>query len=71
LALAQLNLVVGDLGANVEAMKGALQSAEAQDCDLCIFPELSVTGYPPEDLLMKPRFVSDNLAALHEDKRRK
>jgi len=64
LALAQLDLVVGDLGANADAIVQALASAGAAGCDLCLLPELAVTGYPPEDLLMKPRFLADTQAAL-------
>ena len=63
-ALAQLNLVVGDLQGNVERIGAAITAAEADHCDLVAFPELAITGYPPEDLLLKPAFVSDNLAAL-------
>ncbi len=65
-ALAQLNTVVGDLPGNVERIVAALQSAEAAGADLCVFPEMTVTGYPPEDLLLKPGFVADNVAALEE-----
>src|SRR5580704_10439767 len=64
--MAQLDLVVGDLSANVARITKALASAEDAGADLCLFPELAITGYPPEDLLMKPRFVTDNLAALDE-----
>jgi NAD+ synthase (glutamine-hydrolysing) len=63
-ALAQLNLVVGDLDGNAERIVGAVKAADADGCDLVAFPELSVTGYPPEDLLLKPGFVTDNLEAL-------
>ena len=63
-ALAQLNLVVGDLEGNVERIVGAMKAAEADRCDLAAFPELAVTGYPPEDLLLKPAFVEDNRDAL-------
>ncbi len=66
LAMAQLNLVVGDLGGNVARIVEALRRAEGQGADLCVFPELAITGYPPEDLLMKPRFLSDTMAALGE-----
>ncbi|MGH9045795.1 MAG: NAD+ synthase [Acidimicrobiales bacterium] len=66
LAMAQLNLVVGDLGGNVARMIETLHTAEEAGADLCLFPELAVTGYPPEDLLMKPRFLLDNMAAVHE-----
>ncbi|MFN2502663.1 MAG: NAD+ synthase, partial [Acidimicrobiales bacterium] len=44
----------------------ALEQAEQADCDLAVFPELAVTGYPPEDLLLKPGFVADNLVALEK-----
>jgi NAD+ synthase (glutamine-hydrolysing) len=64
LAAAQLDTVVGDLHGNVERIRSALARAESAGADLCAFPELAVTGYPPEDLLMKPRFVADNLRAL-------
>ena len=64
--MAQVDLVVGDLSANVARITKALASAEDAGADLCLFPELSITGYPPEDLLMKPRFVADNVAAMQE-----
>src|SRR3984957_13627243 len=63
-ALCQLNPVVGDLAGNAERIVSALVSAEEAGCDLAVFPELALTGYPPEDLLLKPGFVADNLAAL-------
>jgi NAD+ synthase (glutamine-hydrolysing) len=64
LALAQLDTVVGDLDGNVERLGRALATAEAAGADLCVVPELAVSGYPPEDLLLKPGFVADNVAAL-------
>ena len=63
-ALCQLNTVVGDLGGNTERVIAALVSAEEAGADVAIFPELAITGYPPEDLLLKPGFVADNTAAL-------
>ncbi len=63
-ALAQLNPTVGDLDANLAKMIDAYERAEAAGCDLIAFPELSTTGYPPEDLVLKPGFVADNIAAL-------
>jgi NAD+ synthase (glutamine-hydrolysing) len=66
LAAAQLNTVVGDLAGNVEQILGALAAAEAAGADLCIVPELAIPGYPPEDLLLKPGFVADNVAALEK-----
>ncbi len=66
LAAAQLDPVVGDLNGNVDRILAALREAEAAGADLFVTPELAVTGYPPEDLLLKPGFVADNLAALEK-----
>jgi NAD+ synthase (glutamine-hydrolysing) len=66
LAAAQLNTVVGDLPGNVDRVLGALSQAEAAGADLCVVPELAITGYPPEDLLLKPGFVADNATALEK-----
>jgi NAD+ synthase (glutamine-hydrolysing) len=63
-ALCQLDPVVGDLGGNVERIVNALGRAEEGGADLAVFPELAITGYPPEDLLLKPGFVADNQVAL-------
>lgn len=60
----QLDLVVGDLAGNVEAMAAAYGRAEAAGADLVVFPELAVCGYPPEDLLLKPGFVADSQRAV-------
>ena len=57
LALAQLNAVVGDLDGNREKILSFLGDARAADADVVVFPELAVTGYPPEDLLLRPGFV--------------
>ncbi|HEY8527028.1 MAG TPA: NAD+ synthase [Acidimicrobiales bacterium] len=65
-ALCQLNTRVGDLAGNVRRIVDTLRRAEADGCDLAVFPELALTGYPPEDLLLKPGFVADNRAALDE-----
>ncbi|MGH9043273.1 MAG: NAD+ synthase [Acidimicrobiales bacterium] len=64
-ALGQLDLSVGDLAGNAAQIEASIQAAEGAGADLCVLPELAVTGYPPEDLLMKPRFISDNVEALH------
>jgi NAD+ synthase (glutamine-hydrolysing) len=61
---AQLNTVVGDLDGNAERIVSALGRASAAGADVCVFPELAITGYPPEDLLLKPGFVGDNVTAL-------
>ncbi len=65
-AMAQLDMVVGDLEGNVARILRALGRAETQGAQLCVFPELAVTGYPPEDLLLKAGFVADNETALGE-----
>ena len=62
-AACQINTVVGDLAGNVDRTLAALAEAEAAGADLAVFPELTVTGYPPEDLLGRPAFVADNLTA--------
>ena len=65
IALAQMNPTVGDLDGNVAKIVAAYDEAEAAGCDIVAFPELAITGYPPEDLVLKPGFVADNRAALH------
>ncbi|HZV46631.1 MAG TPA: NAD+ synthase [Thermodesulfovibrionales bacterium] len=64
IALAQINPTVGDLEGNVSKIIDYLQRAKRLDADLIAFPELAVTGYPPEDLLLKSQFIDDNLQAL-------
>ena len=64
--ICQLNLVVGDLDGNVERMIAALAKVSERGGDVAVFPELAVSGYPPEDLLAKPRFAQDCLAALEK-----
>ena len=66
LAAAQLNTVVGDLSGNVERVLAAVAAAEAAGADICVVPELAIPGYPPEDLLLKPTFVADNVVALEK-----
>src|SRR5213593_3373305 len=57
LALAQIDTVVGDLDGNRERILRRLDEAAAAEADLVLFPELAVTGYPPEDILLRPAFV--------------
>jgi NAD+ synthase (glutamine-hydrolysing) len=57
LALAQINAVVGDLDGNRERILAALADARSQSAEIVLFPELATTGYPPEDLLLRPGFV--------------
>ena len=65
-AMVQMNSTVGDLEGNVRLIAAWLREAKKAKADLVVFPELSITGYPPEDLLLKPRFVADNRRALQE-----
>jgi NAD+ synthase (glutamine-hydrolysing) len=64
IALAQINTTVGDLAGNERKILDAYQRAGASDPDLVVFPELATTGYPPRDLLLRPRFIDENLAVL-------
>jgi len=60
IALAQINPTVGDLKGNFAKIVDYYDQAEAAGCDIVAFPELAITGYPPEDLVLKPGFVADN-----------
>lgn len=64
LALAQINTMVGDFSANFKKITEYLRKAEELKADIIAFPELAITGYPPEDLLLKPKFIADNLECL-------
>ena len=64
--LCQINTVVGDLDGNVDRILAALEQAEAAGCDVAVLPELAITGYPPEDLLLKPGFIRANRQALEK-----
>ena len=57
LALAQMNTVVGDLDGNRARIVERLEQAREAGAELVLFPELAVTGYPPEDLLLRPGFL--------------
>ncbi|MFN4227374.1 MAG: NAD+ synthase [Candidatus Ratteibacteria bacterium] len=63
IALCQLNFTVGDIEKNSEKIIKAIEKGEMENCDFICFPELSITGYPPEDLLLKSSFIIDNLKA--------
>ena len=69
LALAQINSTVGDLEGNARRIRAAMEAAAAAGAQLLLLPEMAITGYPPEDLLLKPNFVAqaqcvlDDLAA--------
>ncbi|MCP9447659.1 MAG: NAD+ synthase [Nitrospira sp.] len=65
-ALAQINPLVGDIEGNLRLIRSVLNQARQVHADLVVFPELAVTGYPPQDLLLKPRFIGENKRALDE-----
>ncbi len=69
LALAQINPIVGDLEGNADKIIDFLNRAKGMGCDLVIFPELSLTGYPPEDLLLRKDFITKCNDALEHVKR--
>ena len=59
--LAQIDSTVGDLAGNAARMVEWIERARSEGCDVVVFPELALPGYPPEDLLLKPSFIRDNL----------
>src|SRR6266404_1583693 len=60
IALAQVNPTVGDLSGNVDRMAGAAREAASRGAEVVVFPELSISGYPPRDLVEKPSFIDRN-----------
>ncbi|MBW2738839.1 MAG: NAD+ synthase [Deltaproteobacteria bacterium] len=68
IAQAQLNATVGDFTVNIKKIIDFIDRASSQQADIVTFPELAVCGYPPEDLLLKPRFLQDNLKAIEQIK---
>ena len=66
IALGQINVTVGDLDGNASKMAEWARRASDAGADLVCFPELALTGYPPEDLVLRRRFVDDNLRALDD-----
>ena len=65
-ALAQINTTVGDLQGNTAKILDYIAQARALDAHIVAFPELAITGYPPEDLLYKPHLIAENRACLDE-----
>jgi NAD+ synthase (glutamine-hydrolysing) len=65
-ALAQINSTVGDIAGNADRIAAATVQARERGAALVVFPELALTGYPPEDLLLKPHFLDDAAAALEQ-----
>ncbi|SRR6266496_70563 len=66
IGFAQINPTVGDLGGNFEKIIGAYERLAAVGAELVLTPELAITGYPPQDLVFKSRFVPENLAVLEK-----
>lgn len=66
IAGAQVNLVVGDIDGNLRIILEAMERAEEADADVLLLPELAVTGYPPEDLLLRRSFIDQNIEALRQ-----
>jgi len=66
LAMAQINTTVGDLDGNTAKILDYIQRAKAQQADLVAFPEMAITGYPPEDLLFQPSFIQANIQKMHQ-----
>src|SRR3984957_3294302 len=66
ITLAQLNPTVGDVAGNAAKARAAREKARADGADLLVFPELFISGYPPEDLVLKPAFQSACRAAVEE-----
>jgi NAD+ synthase (glutamine-hydrolysing) len=65
-AMVQMNATVGDIDGNAGRIAGWIREARKAKADLVAFPELAITGYPPEDLLLKTRFIEDNRRALQK-----
>jgi NAD+ synthase (glutamine-hydrolysing) len=65
-AIAQINCTVGDLAGNVARIRDAAQRAHQQGADIVVTPELGLTGYPPEDLLLRPAFIARAQQALDD-----
>ncbi|HSZ13816.1 MAG TPA: NAD+ synthase [Solirubrobacteraceae bacterium] len=66
LALCQMNATVGDIAGNSQRIRAGMREARAAGAELVLFPELALTGYPPEDLLLKEHFLADTAAALRQ-----
>jgi len=64
IALCQINPIIGDFDHNIALIKEASAQARKLGCDLAVFPELSLMGYPPKDLLERPAFIAENLDRL-------
>ena len=67
IALAQINPTVGDIAGNSAKILQFIERAKQSRARLVVFPELSLIGYPPRDLLLKPQFIDDNIRAVQLD----
>ncbi len=61
IAIAQINTIVGDLQGNYEKITEYINKAKEVKCDIVVFPELAISGYPPEDLLLKDHFINEQI----------
>ncbi|RMD47788.1 MAG: NAD+ synthase [Aquificota bacterium] len=68
-ALSQINLTVGDIEGNTQKIINEIKKAKEKHVDIIAFPELAITGYPPEDLLFKEEFIDSNLNAIEKIKK--
>ena len=66
IAIAQINPTVGDIKGNLAKIEHFIAEAEKAQADIIVFPELAICGYPPEDLLLKDKFIAENLSAIKE-----
>ena len=66
IGLAQINTTVGDFKGNTKKILKVIAEAKPLGVDLIVFPELAICGYPPEDLLLKPQFIEENLKSVEE-----
>ncbi|MCK5214642.1 MAG: NAD+ synthase [Candidatus Omnitrophica bacterium] len=69
ICLAQINTTVGDLSGNVQKIVDSIKEAKDKQVNIIVFPELTICGYPPEDLLLKDHFIQENNKALNSFKK--
>lgn len=69
LCLAQVNMTVGNLQGNYNKITEYINKAKKEKCDIIVFPELTLSGYPCEDLLLKEKFISDQLEYVNKLKK--
>ncbi len=65
IGLCQINTTVGDIEGNTKKILDHISKGKKMGADLLAFPEMAVTGYPPEDLLLMPKFIEANLKAIN------